>query len=356
MEQPRNEVSQVNPPIPENKRKFLNLREKVQSAFSRQKEEKVPTKEDLPPMHIDFYFSHHKTSKDGSIGEEKISDHDIFLIEALGWSQDNMNFLRNVARGSVNPDTHKGLGSHNRALANDIYKTNTAIGVWDVPEGSMGHKEWEKATESLDRHSSELSRAFRDGNFNAALKAQERMFGDMKLQKERDNYLLQNFPKIIQNILIAYPDLKDKPDLKVLIKMGSGHALIANTFRQAGYEAKTEYSPMPHYFSTNLSAVLRESLNKKVPKDLLARAVFENFLATYSGIRDIPAEEQQIVRFLNKATSSVSEKEIKTFIEASRNKNYNTIQAMLFHRLLLKGIVIPQDAHGLERVNGQSSR
>ena len=175
----------------------------------------------------------HETEEDMTEFTREFNECDIFLPEALGWSPDQLQMVRAVSLGEVKPEgvLTNTANAHLRAEMKMLYSSGKAVGWIDVGRDTS----LDRAIERLNAEvwvrgiglGGRLSFAERLDNARHYLKG----MADL-LVGQRDAYVFGQIEPTLKEVLRAYPDLRSKPEVIVLLKIGAVHTGVYHQLKQ----------------------------------------------------------------------------------------------------------------------------
>jgi len=171
----------------------------------------------LPKFKFIVALGRHQTGEDMTGFEREFNECDIFLPEAQGWSKGQLQVVRGVARGEIEPEEalEKMADEHLWAEMRMLYNSGKAVGYIDVGRDvSLLDDEIRTLSEEAVRREKVAGRkSFADRMDDARyyLKGTAEI-----LVKRREAYILRQIEPTLKEVLKAYPHLRSKPELVLL--------------------------------------------------------------------------------------------------------------------------------------------
>lgn len=268
--------------------------------FPNQKEPEIG-----PKISVDIFFSQHRTSDDFKGLKEKVGKADIFFPEFVGWGQKDVVLFNEVARGEVSPEEAVGEGPGRDAflgMLGSIYKSNKPIAFVDLSADDPSHK---KSGEELKP----LRYIFQD--FEANLNNMRSIVKNhSEVELKREQHIASTIKPKVQEVLINHPELKVKGELKVLLSLGSGHAVSLYGILQAkGLELinKPEESVVEvTFFDEGRATYISQ---QPLSRELLAKIFLENLFVNTDVIDKSKIADTKKIYFLTRKLFSESSME-----------------------------------------------
>ena len=119
-----------------------------------------------------------------------------------------------------------------------------------------------------------------EGGFGALLREIAEQYGNMiEHQNRREEVMAGRLEKTLAKIFEQHPELKDKPDLKIVFSMGAAHAeTLPPRFQELGVETTQTFSRTDHIYNYATQARTELGSGKRPEAETLARAFFEQIL------------------------------------------------------------------------------
>lgn len=236
-------------------------------------------------VQFDIFYSSHTSAEDLSGFKERLNKSDILLIEMAGWARQDMEFIEDISAGKTAKARHKNdLGppsEFHKQLIQDISGSGKVVLSPDLPIENAN-------VEAFETLSAEFSYALRHffEKKNRTSKDLENTRNDManiikglaKINKKREEYILNHLDETIEKALMIQPKLKEKDEIKVLMFFGAAHSSIFHQMRKDDRNVASSFNPMPfsyEYFSQMLRA---EIFNKKITDELALNILLEELL------------------------------------------------------------------------------
>ncbi len=242
-----------------------DFRQRIESRFQLTFVEayrKISQEADGPHVNVDIFFSPHGTLADleGLERRFKEYDPDIYIPEGIGWSQKDLDQLRQSASGKKD-GTQLRLGDRSvvfKRIAEIARGSKKAITFIDVPHGHIGKKFNEVWNFNLPLK----------GNFSEALGYTRSLLSNLALHiNNREEYMLDQInSEKVKELFEVYPSLRNVETIRILLSLGRAHA------------------PMPSDYSSHSftnEGIIRNKFGKPVNDELAAKIFLEYFIDKY---------------------------------------------------------------------------
>src|SRR3989344_4208027 len=263
-----------------------------------------------PKISIHILYAPHATERDVEPIREKFIVADIYIPEAEGWTNDQLQAFRMVSEGEITPAQlfqSQGLrrvdAQHFYASLEMVRNSHKPIIFIDVPRE---HKNVE---------------AF------------------FKWEKEREDYMRSMLPIKIKEILNEYPDIKRRDSLNILVALGSQHTRLYSKLKQEGYDVNKEEIPSYGFFDKGMKAYM---FGGDIDDELAAKIFLEEEFATaykkdINGLTDNVINRLHLKQKIISQFSFTEAEEIFGAIQEGKN-----LRVILDLKLKEKGIKFPQ--------------
>jgi len=237
------------------------------------KSNSAESKEKLPKLHFDFFFASHVTEEDAKGLEERFKETDIFIPEMTEWTKKNLEEFQAVSDGKITPEelknSKKGISGSRMFELKMVYKSKKPIIFVDITRGQkkgLGKPEFKLDFDKPSSFEEKFSK------FKEFLKK------DSDFSKKREDIIISNLLPNIREVIRQRPDLVNKKDLKVLLRLGSNHTTVFHKLAESGEKVSRKFSKLPHiysYFSACKRALI---MNKPINDDDMAHALLEELI------------------------------------------------------------------------------
>ena len=231
-----------------------------------------------PRISIEFHFSAHGTAEDLAHLVEMIHQADVYVPEAQGWSPKDKLELEAISRGELTP-VQAGFKGKRLPEMEALYNSKKPILLIDTPKGHHTEKRYEESRTVADR----AVNLFETGKFEQAL-LQAKRYAEARhyLLNQRDDHLRVQLQYQLQNLTGNFPQLREKPEIKVLVFLGAAHQAVYEMMERAGKYGVTAEFAGEQVFPTYIEIVrMRKEGEKKIPDIMYAKAVLEDFLSPF---------------------------------------------------------------------------
>ena len=215
--------------------------------------------EDKPQIHAEPFLYLHKTRKDSELLDEEIEKADIYIPEVFGWRPKDLKLLRKASSAEISrtelTEKLKGRSASFRRTAEDVYDSQKAIAIIDVPANHQLKKE----SDAIWNYDPPY-----EGGFSEALNYTRTFLDNIAshLNKREEYILSQITPEKVEELLHIYPLLKDKKTIKILLSIGLGHSLVPPDYPESTFTDQ---------------GIITRRLNREVDDDLAAKIFLESF-------------------------------------------------------------------------------
>ncbi|MFA6028002.1 MAG: hypothetical protein WC752_03680 [Patescibacteria group bacterium] len=237
-------------------------------------------REGEPRIEITFFFSAHRSMEDFACLQKLIAQADIYIPEAYGWMQEELDYLREIAKGEKKPkNIEESRGPKDAKEQEDavLYNSNKDIYFFDVP------KEHELVNKSDG--SDEENRAMNEfiyGDFDEAIALRKQAVSiNSDYNRHRESYIRSKIEEELPVIIGKDPKYKSHPVVKVLVALGSYHTDIANKIESDYNVSKKFSSNSPYIYSYGDELNRRDKYHKPIDDLLVVRALLEDNIFHY---------------------------------------------------------------------------
>ena len=299
----------------------------------------------LPDMSIDIFYTPHATAEDAAKMRERFNAADVYIPELAAWRKEFIIMFRSLSSGKLNPEeflsrvsiSDKGWES---GVDEMLYNSKKPVTFIDLPYSRRLFRNIEKF-ESFESVVIKSTSNF--GSLLDSLRNRLREFAEF--QKERENYMLTQFPIKMRELLEIYPQLKEKKQIKVLLSLGFYHTSVYNNIKKQGGEINREFSTMPYVYGFGSEAMRRYGFGKDVSDELAANMFLENLLMVTLP-HELTERNDKFVIFSRRVVSQFSFQEAEEVF--NRIKQGEDRKEILEDKLKQKGIKIPQTEQELD--------
>jgi len=306
---------------------------------------------DWPEIKANFYFSPHGAAKDFAGLPEVVRDADVYIYENS--SDVGTKFLQEVADTDIasldDPAEHLNqfiqkvrvngepiTGTYTETILRTIYGTRKVILGIDVPgedrEALIAHIE-----QPVETHQT-LDETLAHYKTN--------LIHNAYLQKQREEHMMTQFEKQMQQLLKDRPDLAVKPQLNVAFSIGGFHTSLQDKFNDAGVETAATFSDPSYKPAFGFEVMHSLEAGQEPEPETVAKAYAEYLLheaLALNGLTgdvkdDTPYSTDELFRYTRTMAESMSMREIQALHEGMRDGKL-TIQA--FNEILEKNDQAP---------------
>ena len=311
----------------------------------------------LPDYTVEIYFGVHGTAEDVKGAEEdtpkasldkfrrrglaeSFKKADVYVPELHGWAESSLIQLQELSYGRITPDqllaeTRSEMISNMKVLKGKtilkpeeiprleddpmfgfkksqidmIYKSYKPIVIFDVPQE-------DPRSEVLHNHvlGKSKEQPSRQATFEktlATIKVNLRTTAD--LHNEREDYMLSQLTPKLEEVFKQRPDLKNKPNLRVLMFLGAVHTRMAQMMSKYGIQVESRHSRSPHIFGFSNEAHRRLALGKEVSNELAAKVLLEKLCLELMGpvVTNLTDDNNEVGAFIRKIVNVFTYEEIK---------------------------------------------
>lgn len=227
--------------------------------------------ENPPNVKFDFYFTDHHSQEagEGLLKKMKENDFDVFMPEAIS-SERSINEMTQLSEGEITAEEYLKLrqdrgiyaSDFDKQMAEGLYNSRKKILFVDIPEDYKGSFKDEKTLleryySAINEQEDELNKLFAERKLTYE-ETIERVHHIMQekssMQKEREDYILNNTKEKILELLNENPDLAGKSDLQILSFWGSFHTRLYHEMKKSGESITRDFDEgTPYKYSLILS-------------------------------------------------------------------------------------------------------
>jgi len=320
---------------PEVQSRNRDLRQRVEDKFKQVFGEVF--QRDTPQISIGIFFSFHGTPEDLEGLHERIKEADIYIPEGMGWTKNHLDALRNASFGKISLDVfrqrYRGNPAFRRKLE-DVYNSCIAITIIDVPSRHRLNKEsdaiWVYDPYQKDNFSETLDYT-RESLCNIAT----------NIDKREEYMLSQITQKRIEELLGAYPSLRNQKPIKILLSIGSSHAASPSDYSESSFTDE---------------GIIRSRLGEKIDDDLVAKIFLERYfeLSSYSAhlsLREwLSKSSRKISRFERLIISQLNLQDAKRIFDYIKRTGIRVPRTEFERIFEEKDIKIPQSEGELDEL------
>ncbi len=301
------------------------------------------SKEDVgPKIKYEFFFSPHYSPTDMKKLEDRFQKADIYIPEAHGWTQEQLDILRDVASGKIDvsqkfPGEDDGPPSHRLAIKSlrMIYNSHKPITLVDVPRAQSK----ERVILDLDW----------DGDFRNALTNMRKIATQsLKETREREKYILENIEPKVKDLIDENPSLEEKKEISVLISLGLAHEPIYIDLKKGRGEVISFLGQPLIVYSYMEEGSRRLRFNKAIDDDLASKMYLEmNFNGAFGqDIDNLTEDYVKQLRLKRKIVSQFSIEDIEQMFELFRRGE--DIRRVITDKFREKNIIFPKSEQELD--------
>lgn len=337
---PEKEVSPIS-----KRRKLSPFERKAREMFERRKEGE-------PRINVNIFYGYHRKPEDIEAVKEQFTECDIYIPEAMGWTEEDRKLYRSVSSGAMPKQEFERyktqLKPHIRSEVEMVYNSKKPIVLIDIPRIHRLYKEFLSYDLSMQKEFQNPA------SFEQLLQFTRNHIKKIAtLQREREEYMLSHLKPTIDQTLKEYPELKRKEVVRVLLRLGATHTPFYHILKKAGEEAVQEhFQEAPMVFLFIDEARRRYQLNKEVNDQLIAKALVESWLSPPHIIDTLPSSNvNKKFIFLRKFIDQLDDNDIKEIYE-SRYQRPDIFPELIVHKMEEKGIPFPQTEQELDEMIG----
>jgi len=243
-----------------------NVDGEVQKApeVSRNKEALV-----LPRIKYEFFFAPHAFPKELDGLKERFDNADIYIPEARGWNQEQLDVLRAIANGDIDvmqkipgeEDGAPGLRWNIRFIRM-LYNSYKPITFVDVPE--------------IESKKQKVLEPNWNGTFSDVLNSiREISAYGLQYTRSREKYMLDHLEPRVKELIEEHPSLKAKEEINVLLSLGTAHDPIYIDLKKRGGETIRFFGQSSPVFLFMEEGARRLRFNKVIDDDLASKMYLE---------------------------------------------------------------------------------
>ena len=314
----------------------LNSGPKTETAPQRESLEEFLKKsglEHVPKIETKFFFGSHGNQEDGKRVAEQIKkdDPDIFVPEMAYGSKGYLDTFNETSRGVLNPflyDEKRNENIQNGVneipdyeweILKGLYNTKKEVIFVDISEGNDKdfHSQFEEQKNNLFALSQRIWNRDSTMDFDEIKKEISRNIElYSSIQKEREEYILENMKKVLLETLQKNPELQKKETLKILISIGAFHTHLY-------HEMKKNNDLVSREFDTGMPYVYDFNKRDQRTMHFFGKEVFDSKQAYRSVLHRILNRMYQLFnfeqKFLDQIFNSFSEEQTRKLFEIYKN-------------------------------------
>jgi|GEM_PF-5262152 len=227
---------------------------------------------------IEIFYTAHVSARDFNGLAEKLRDADIFIPDALGWSDAFLARLQTIASGVLSPhelmeEYHLSENNYDQYYAllgwlRALYKSYVTVMMADMPNGHPVAKGFYHLFNIglSNMKKSEKYKRFR-----------HHLITHAKMQKFREEYIIRNVRALIQRL----EDEHAGAHYSVVMMFGALHSHLYHALKKESATVTRVYTAMPYVFDYLQEARRRVMLGKEVGHQLVARAIAQFYLEAF---------------------------------------------------------------------------
>lgn len=239
-----------------------NIPEKNQSQNNLESLLKDQGVEKVPKIETNFFFHKHATAEDGRAVGERLKNTDILIQENAGWDSARLDVFNDVSRGTLTPRQAIDMEKQNgkpflwkdfyTALLDGLYKSEKKVMLVDVQADNVVFKNLINLYAGNGAYNNLINKSLSYEETLRRIGNVSKFESDM--QKEREDYILENMPNALAEMLKQNPELQQKENLKILFSMGGFHTRLYQEMKKSGNDVSREFSTMPYNFNPRMAA------------------------------------------------------------------------------------------------------
>jgi hypothetical protein len=296
-----------------------------------------------PAVHLEVYLGAHMSPDDLNMMRPLFEKCDVYVPEMLGYPVGLQEEYQRVADGTAGIDevTTRLMGSlffrFHIAELDMIHKSEKTILFADLPSDHSLIKEM-KRTFSLLGKTPPINHSFEE-----ALADIESLYRDLgRQQQEREHYILENFKSNLSVAIQHRPDLGNREDIAVLMRMGMAHTTLAQGFVDDGFDVERIFQELPVVFASEHQLLRSILFGKKMDTELLAHALLTTLIN-----RTIPKlfapellnDGIGLFRYLQKIQRNFTSRDVRELWDNLRASDFDL--TVILEKLKEKNISIP---------------
>ena len=317
------------------------FKNRLNGIFRKKKGGSAEWPSDLPQVSIDIFYTSHATAGDVEKMRKRFEEADVFIPESNGWKRSSLAWFRNLADGKLSREELNRFKFNTdwvSGVARMVENSSKPVTVIDLPRNRLFKK--------LDKLYSG-SGSVKMGTFGSFLDSlRNHVHKVAELQKERDDYMVTQFPIRMRELLVIYPQLKEKKQIKVLLSLGSFHTSVYENMKEQGRNVNWEFSAIPYVDGFRVEAERRYLFGKDVSDELAANMFLEKALERDVLPHELATERyDEFVIFCRRVIPQFSFQDAEEVF--NRIKQGEDRKKIFEDKLGQKGIKIPQTAQEL---------
>lgn len=338
-----------------------------------------------PRVFLEFFFAYHVSAEDIRGLEEKFKEADAIALEAFGWKEEIRTVFDEVSKGrrSVKDVVEEGLkkaieksggnpdapippqelekaaenykSTFQGRILETIHNSQKPVFFFDLPAGHplIDYTKVTKFKFNFDEGFEEILRRYRGHEkfWVDSQKSREAVFASKLIDLKED--LRKNPDK--------FPEFRGKRNIRILIPFGAMHTgMYHNLLRSSGDVSRTfakKLPDKPFIFGAHDGEMFRAFyFGKEVSDELAARAFFLYLTryVLYYNVEGYSGDVRKVRIWERGIANKVSLEEIKKMFDLAReigpDESVGAFFNLIAHKLLEKGIKIPESGEELEKM------
>lgn len=317
----------------------------VKEAFSI---EKPKTKEKEPRISYHVFYGSHRTAKDLEKFDEAFEKADVYIPELFGWNNKDLWIFNKVSQGKLCFDVASMIyfafpGSFRFKELQTIEGSRKPILFVDTPER---HQLFDLKKESLRLYRESIG-SFKQGEFQSSLqKMREHIITWADFISKREEVIRENLQEKIKDLIKERPELREKEEIKVLLRLGAAHTGIYHRLKKEEPLTFQQFTSLSKTFLI-LDEVLRKIMlakDKRIDKDILAGGIIQEIIS--GPLERLTDDSNKLIVVGRKICSKLNLKDIKGISkELSENPERTIVDCLESH-----GIKIPKTEEEMDEM------
>lgn len=203
-----------------------------------------------PDVSFNFLFAAHEYAHDVPPDlRSQFENADIFMLEAVAWTDNTMELWRKISEGRAGPSLYKD--PYAQGIMDALYNTGVVVLSPDLPHGHP----------QIEREPGVLWEEVLHMPFDEAVKNANEYWRELaNMNQAREEEIMKNIPTLIRRAREENETLQKKKSLNVVLSYGSLHTPLFQALSRTGKDTKREMPGDGNYVYAQNSELYRRHL------------------------------------------------------------------------------------------------
>lgn len=296
---------------------------------------------------LEFYiaYSRHATEEDAQFLKEGLSNCDIFVPEGYGWMPGTEENFDKVSHGVINPNNlftglilRMGGNPEDREYEigrlKSLYATQAKTLIIDLPNKHPLTALINQLDEKADIGTDDFEKTL---DF-----LKDYIITSAHLQSSREDYMIQQLPRRLEELTRQYPDLASKNSLRLFFSLGAYHTRFYQLLKSVSPDATRVMQEPTTIYDFTTEAMKRAVYGKDLDQTLLANIMLEALVdVAFPKVRSELSVTNHS-KFIRNFASTLTQAEKQQLYEVTRQaKEPHKIRSILIEEFKEKQIQVP---------------